>query len=607
MESVGTIRVQATIELNVCANVYGSAPCTASNSPGFECTNSFATCQDPANYVRKGGLTPGAVVLSTNDSGPRGNYYSNELGGTELIAEYPCIDKITHNPTEIKRGDGVASRGSVDIICTDFAGWPQQASYHQHDPYYATREDNTRGSFFGKLLSRFPYLNGAAVEIKVFELVRSGADGIGRQEIQRHNYLVDRVDGPTSKGRVTIKCKDYLTMADPGTSQFPLADGTILDGELSKNGTSIPIKNSTAANWSNGDYCVIDDEAILIGTYTSTLLTGCTRAQLGTAAAIHDDETPVLLAKVYTDVNVIDIIYALLVEVAGVPASLVPYNDDPGDPDEWDDLKAGELSSYNLTQVLSEPTGVMTHLNDICKDCYLNLWFDTTENTFRLSNTNTADAVLTATEVTEADHMLEESVTVREMRKGMISQVWVYYGRVEITGPAEANNYKNVAINVNTALESANAWNRKNVKAIAAKWLDTSGAVAIITAFRWAQENDIPRREATWTQDFNSASALTVGRYVNLRTDFVQDYLGLPDESTWQIIKIKELELGITRQITASVLRPTDLSGARFAKIVNVANENVEYGDATPADRDLWGWIAATDGFENKDEPYLMS
>ena len=43
------------ITMDFCDRVYGTSPCTASGPVGYECYNTRATCQDPANYLNTTG------------------------------------------------------------------------------------------------------------------------------------------------------------------------------------------------------------------------------------------------------------------------------------------------------------------------------------------------------------------------------------------------------------------------------------------------------------------------------------------------------------------------------------------------------------------------
>ena len=38
------------VDLDKCTRTYGVSPCTASGSSGNECYNTYATCQDTANF-----------------------------------------------------------------------------------------------------------------------------------------------------------------------------------------------------------------------------------------------------------------------------------------------------------------------------------------------------------------------------------------------------------------------------------------------------------------------------------------------------------------------------------------------------------------------------
>lgn len=589
----GNIGVLVEITLNGCANVYGSAPCTANREPGQECYNTFATCQDQPNYVPEDRVIRLSMVTQANQG---------FLGGAAPFDTIPCITQFpTMTPTTLKRGDGVATRGKVDIICTDIAG----AVYNPRDPvdlYRKNRIDEDKGSFWGRMKALFPYYQRAPVEVVYYRHVD---DAFGFEIVRRMRYRLLQIDGPTSEGQVKLRCDDLLgNLADEDVT-YPATDSAVLAADITKTATTITITNEDSGSWpAGGGHFAIEGEVIRYASYSAGTLSGCTRGLYGTLADSHDAGEPCTITAVWDNVNVVDILsfYCIL---SGIDPAYIPYNNNPGNPDEWDFEKDRYLAGHNLTFAISEPTKLIDIVDQLCEQCYINLWWDPDQQKVRLSATNTALASQTARPITDTAQIIDQPMRIVELPKRMISQAWAYYDKTNVLAEDRPSNFANVAIEINTELESANAWGEKRINILFGSYLTGAGNVAIITNNRIISERSRPQYEMTFSVD--GGDPVFTGEYLNIRTDLIQNPDGTPQDLTWQVIKVKETVPTARLEVTAASIRPTVPAEIRFANIVNVANEGVEYGDATDPDRAAWGWIAAVDGFENKDDPYWMS
>jgi hypothetical protein len=126
------------------------------------------------------------------------------LGDGFIRDSYPLLTadpKFTS--TEIKRGEGVAMRGGVDIICTD-AAVPETNGPGVMDPYASTRENPGAGTFWGKFKARFPYYSRSKVIVYVYNL-DTGAI------VDSWEYRLETIQGPDPSGKVILKCRDLLT------------------------------------------------------------------------------------------------------------------------------------------------------------------------------------------------------------------------------------------------------------------------------------------------------------------------------------------------------------------------------------------------------------
>ena len=589
----GNIQVVVDLVMNGCANTYGQAPCTASNPAGQECYNCFATCQDQANYTPEDRLIRLGMTSVANQAFAGG---AGPLTHIPTIVEFP-----RQTPTKIKRGDGMAVRGKMQVKCMDVAG----AQYNPADPvdkHRATRVDESAGSFWGRFKAQFPYYQRSRAIVTYY---RQTDTGLGYDIVRGLEYRISRIDGPDHRGQVVLHFDDILANTSDRDNAIPQADSATLAASINPNATTITITGENPAAWNpGGGYLAIDGEAMSYAAYSAGTLTGVVRGLFNTTRTSHDAGEPVSVAYGFNGWNVVNVL-SFLVLSSGIDPAMVPFNNNPADPDEWDYEKEEYLAGHTINHLLVEPRGFDKLIDEICEQCHINLWYDPAVKLVRLSATNTALASQRARWMTDSHNMLAGSLRLRENKDRMISESWAYYDKANALAEDRPASYGSVDIQIDTVLESANAWGEKRIHGIMGSWLSQAGNVAIITNSRTLQERSQPQYELTFQVDGDDP--VYTGEYLNIRTDLVQNADGTPQELTWQVLSVKEVIPTARIEVVAGSVRPVVDPAVRFAHIVNVANEGVEYGDATEPDRAAWGWIAAIDGFENDDFPYLMS
>ena len=578
------------LEVNRCSLTYGQAPCTASQGPGFECYNTFSTCQDTANYDPLKQF----IDLQSQDMAPRTIDATGAVrDGIPIVTGYP-----RYTSTEIKRGEGVAVRGGVQVQCVDFAG-PVHSKPDFLDPYYMNRDSAPEGTFWGRFKALFPYISRSPL----FIICEKDIEGY-TPTVQE--YRVESIQGPDAAGKVVIKGRDVLTAIDNDAAQTPLADTAELTAAINPSTTTISITGYNPAAWPAPGVFLCEEEAIYYATFDSGTgaFGGVIRGYGNTNNVSHSAGEECTPARYFENMHVCDVLYEMLTVDCGISASYIPYTDGVDPNAQWDAERSAWLGGYTINRLVTRPTGIAQLLDDLCEQTHINLFYIPELAEIWISATNTGVAGLTAIPISEAQHMLAGTVKMVEKEKRMISQAWAYYNPITQTELSEPSDYGDVDIQINTELESDNAWGNKRLTAFLGSWLYAAGNIAVVTNQRLISERSLPQYEITFQTDY--ATFLNVGTFINLRTDYFQGPSGQPLEWTWQIIKARDVIPTARREYTAASVRPV-IENIRFGNIVNVANEGVEYGAASAGDRDLWGWIAAFDGFNNGDEPYLMS
>lgn len=577
------------MDLGSCENVYGQLPCTADGDPGFECYNTYQTCQDRENYV----ATTKTITLTSNTMRSAG------------IVGYPCLsDFPTISPTQIKRGSGLAIFSSVRIPAMDFP-----VSDINLDPYINNRSENADGTFWGRLKARYPYYQKKPLRLKYGYLDDLGAI----TWTSERSYQIEKIDGPNADGQVQIEARDILAALDDDAIQLPepsfatlTFDVDPLDTKLSVTvddiATAFPAPGRVRINEELIDYASIDIPA--------NELTNCTRGVGGTTADEHEADDSVQLAKVYDNDNVVDILFEMLT-TAGIPKSLIPYDEGQdvptGTPDEWDIEKANYLAGHLIDNTLSEPAPLIKHMRTLLEQTHINLWYEERLGKVRLSATNTRLAELTARPLNENANLIADSVGVTEDRKGIITQSWIYFDKNNVLEGGDPKDYNSLFIDINTELEDPNAWGEKRIVTTLADWLDNAGNIAITTNSRRLQENVNPRYQIKFALDAKDSDLYT-GEFVTLETYKFQDKDGSPLRLSSQISSAKETIPGTRIEFTAEVVNYDALEdpNRRYGYIVNVANEGVDYNDADEISQGQWGWIAAADGFIDGNNPYRI-
>ena len=515
---------------------------------------------------------------------------------------YPCLTKPPKlTSAHIKRGVGLATLGAVTITARDFVS--SDLPPLGLDPYWATRETPAQGTFFPRLKARYPYMQRSPIYIVYYTVDQAGTQVIH----STREYVFDTIQGPDSAGNVIIKGRDLLSRIDAESAVTPFVDNSELTSNINNSVTTIGISNAIQPPWAttNGEFTV-GDEAISYAAFDGVDATGCVRGLYGTTPIKHDAGDRTQVVTLYANTNIVDVIYDLLVTYAAIDPIHIPYNNDPGNPDEWDIEKEAYLAGHTINHGIAQPARVGQLLKDLLSQAYLHMWYEPTTAKIRLAATNTRVAELEATRVSEEGDILANTIKVKEIREGILTQAWTYFDKYSYTLSDEPQNYGSVFVSVNTELEDPNAWGTKNVRPLLANWLRGAGNIAITTNNRTLNENNAPRYEITFQVD--ASAPLLLGQFIIMSVFLVQNVDGVPIDVSCQIIKHEELVPTARTEITATIIRVIDLSAAplRFGNIVNVANESVDYPDATPGDQDLWCWISTPAGFDNGDAPYVI-
>lgn len=438
------------LDIDWCALNYGIGACPAVlgvDSP-YKCFNTKATCPVAASY------SSSTVTLRFTEESAMRDLSIDAL--TNLMA-------VSFSPSKIRPGEDLGQRSSLNVVLRDMPhsdtgdGFDKYAGERAYNPY-------TLGTLFGRFRARQPYIRGAALRWYVGYADQALAD------MECRNFIVDSFDGPSVDGKFTLKGTDPLKLLDGDRAQVPaLSNGRLLADitEVATTATLTPAGIGNAEYPSSG-YLAIGGNEIVAFTRVADALTFTGRAQLGTPATSHSAADMVQLVKRYVAADPADIIYDLMVNGAGVPASYITLAD-------WQAETAGYLRR-TYTTTLGSPLPVAKLVAELMRQAGLSIWWDDIAGKIRL---RVLRSIPSSALVLSTDNVLPSTFSRAEQPSKRISTVWAFYGmRNPLLGAEDNDNYRAVAVSAD--LEAIGNYGDLGLTKIYCRWIPQGGQSAAL-------------------------------------------------------------------------------------------------------------------------------
>lgn len=602
------------LDLDTCAEVYGNAltspvtgACTAAGASGSECYNTQFTCQDVLNFSQ---TTKTYRFCEPVQGLP---------AGIEMI---PSIVSVTSAPTKITSDYGLGHRASITVTLQD----------HPHhdrgvDPYVSTRSYNpeTQGTYWGRLRARTPYYQGRTMRLRVGYMgdAAEGIEGVYTEDgedlirtdqfyfFETREYVIEEIRGPDSSGRVQVIGKDVLKLADDKRSKCPVATDGELAYALTTSDTQMTVVGGTytdpATSPTTNQWVRVGDEIIqytgISGSGTAGdpwILTGLVRTDItwGSANESHAVEDQVQQCKAWQDTNVRDIIEELLVDYAGVSSGYITTAD-------WDAEEAQWLSAATLTAIISEPTGVSTLISELQDQCMVRIWWDEISQKVRFKAIAPPTGVEPDT-LNDESNILSGSLSIKDVPKDRLSQVWIYYDKKDYTSD-DVGNYQKLYIQTDTNAESAVQYNESRIHTIKSQWFDEDNKAFLAqTAARHLSNYRDNPREIVFSLDAKD-NAIKTGDIVDINIDDIQGADGAALTTRVMVVQAKEAVAGHEYQYTCM----TGIGAERYGNIGWPDTESPimpDYTAATEATQLAYAFIcnSTTLKMSNGDESYKI-
>lgn len=500
-------------------------------------------------------------------------------GGTEYLCEglvphgqkfWPCVTKIEYAPTKASDKGGLGQFGEVVITCTDF-NWP-----------------GGNGTYFGRLLASNPYYLNRVLKVHVG--FHSFGDTFSFGDTQERRYFIKKITGPDQKGQVKIEAADVLTQLKESTA--PAVSNGNLAAALNSTDTVLTDIGDNDGFSASGGYAIINDEIVAYSGVTgSDSITISSRGQGGTTADSHDAGDPVRHIYQYTG-NCVDCIRDLIEYYSEIDhATYIPDT-------EWNTERDTYLATEDVEIWETEPVTLDKIIDKIGQQTYLNCWWDDASQEIKVKAIG--PTLTSSTAWNGSEHVLDEKVIIVRDQRKIVTQVWIYYGKIDQTGNDDAENYEKLRIQIDSDAETA--LGQPKVVTIFADYLGTgASAIASKIASRIISQNSNPLAISLYVDAKDSA--LNVGDPVDLSTDLLQGTDGLP--VTTKLRVIEKAQRSNNKYQYKMVFSGVE-QGNRYAVIA--PNSILDYDSESTANQNKYAWIADS---SNKvgvadDDPYLI-
>lgn len=450
------------IDVDQCTRNYASAPCAAVlGSTGVrKCFNTFATCQDPANF-EKGVLTL-RFAFKQSDLPKDGTYF-------------PALTSVSERPGDLNlsgidpKTSALGKRARVSVNLLDFA-------YHDGltDPYRAERvsgaaqasgigyDPKSRGTFFARLVARAPYYIGRPLR------VLRGYEGDALVDMEVAHYVVSEWSGPNARGAVSIEAKDVLDLVDGKRTQAPAPTRGELSEDITEVADELTLSPSGIGDldYAASGFVTVDREVMQF-TRSGDVLTLVDRAVLGTERKDHSAGAGVQQALYYEGQTISAIAADLLTIQGPVPASFV-------DLPSWEDEAIGWVSA-RLTGIVVKPTSIAELIGELCQHGVM-IWWSSRDQMvrFRANRPKLPDEAYI--QLNDDGHLIEGSIDTVRNEDQRISTLYFYHGVLDPTDSTnDASNYSRLVIAADPSSASANEHNEERIKKIFSRWFGRFG------------------------------------------------------------------------------------------------------------------------------------
>jgi hypothetical protein len=576
-----------------CSLTYGTAPCTATGTP--KCYQTWWTCRDRENintdeeFVWRFRKAEAGILPLYEEAA--GVVKTNPLA---MLTDVSTTSS-TINVGSQRTGESPLGLRSGCTLSFRDAPWDD----HVGDNYLADRSHPRPSNvgFWQLWRARNAFYGGMTVQ--VYEGYRGQALG----DMQRRDYIMDRMTGPDANGAVTIHGKDPLRLTEERESMFPRATDIRLVLALDAVSTAVRVFADVAdldadfGNTGSTRYARFGTEII---SYTGRTLvsgsiydlTGVVRGALGSTSAAQSINAVLQRVGRWERLRLWEMAADLIDNHTPIP---VGYRD----ATDWD----AEGNDYLITQVsdgtIVNPTRVESLLGELCQQGSFSIWWDERDREIKLlANRPPKEA---PTELTDRLHIIAGSAEVHDEPDYQITRVAVYYAPRNPFDVDKPENYRTLRLSIDGEVEAPAAADAQRTLTIYARFV-TLDASAFRLATRLLLRYRLVPKYLRLSLDAKSR-AIRPGAVVAVTTAAFCDTEGGTASTVWQVLKAEETDPGHTFKVE---LQSFFFIG-RFGFIMP-ATATDDYATATDEEKATGCYIAdhTTGLLPGGDDPYLI-
>ena len=494
---------------------------------------------------------------------------SGEIPPTEGF--FPCVSDISWIPSRAVPDGGLGYLGEISIRCRDF-------------PY------GSAGTYFGRLLANNIYYLNRVIDVYV-GFYQKG-DTFNLSNFQKRTYFLKRIDGPDQNGNVTIQAADVLSRLKE--SEAPKAsDAEVISTVDIFAETVVTVDSTNNFDPGTTGHAIIENELV---EYRALQTNGFTIVAAGRGLGGTTEETISAGDKARRVVrltgNPIDAIRTLIEDYTDIDhATYLPDSD-------WND----ERDTYFLSQTIDlwvvEPESVDEIIDRICKQYYLNVWWDDAAQEIKLK---ALGPVRTPTATwNDNENILDAQIRlVRDQRK-VLSAVWYYFNKIDATGSDDAENFGSVYIKIDTGVET-DLGEEKVLKIYGDAVPETgTGTVSKVSSRILARLRE--PIEFVFHVDAKD-SAVNIGDEITIDSSLIQDTDGTNLQTIMRVIEKSQVK---NNRYRYKLVKTGQNVGDRYGLIAPAGTS--DYSAASVATRETYAFIGnASNEMINGDTGYLIS
>lgn len=491
---------------------HGTCPAVLGESSPAKCYNTLATCPVADSFQ------PADLVLRFSTA-------QQDIPPSAQIR--PTIVDVDAAPRRLAPSKGLGEGAEARVTLLDHP-WHDLWT----DPYRDERDYDplTQGTFWGKFLARNPYYRGIRMRLLTGYI---SPDGFSLDDFTAREYVVDAIQGPDRRDRVTVIGKDVFSLLEKERSVIPAPSTGQLAAAIDENATSFTLAPSGIGDreYPAEFRCVIGNEGFDVTRVGDV----CTIVQRGLyrGRAKHEAEDTVQVVRRFVGQRVDQIAAAIITEAQPALAEYIPTA-------EWE-AEALEYLPRLYEGDITEPTGVNELLAELMDSAPVMFWPNEFERRIEMRAIKPPPG--SRPRLTDAEHFLEGSVEKIDRPKDRIDACLIHFGQLDPTADRkDASNYGQSFYLISP--EAQARYGTQQLREVYSRW---------ISRFNKAAAEDLARlyirryRETPVTLKFRLDAKhgdLRVGDVFEALTRRMQDVTGAPRPRNFQVIEAFEREAG---------------------------------------------------------------